>query len=148
MPANTSPIFTLTPRISVGGAILGPSANTAQDGTGANSFLVFTAGSNGSFVEEITLKPVGSPAATVMRVFYCSDTGTFTAGTTNTTSTTAMLDDVSTAAIVSSNVSGSFQYKISLQRTIPANTKLFVTFGTSTGAAGTGYAIAVFGGDY
>lgn len=148
MPANTAPIFTLTPDVQVGGAIRGPSANTALDGTGANSFLIFTAGSNGSFVDEIVFKPVGSPAATAIRVFFCTDTGTFTAGTTNTAANSSLIDDVGAPSVTQSQTSAAPRLSLLMNRALPVDTKLFVTFGTSTGAAGTGYAITTFAGDY
>lgn len=148
MPANTQPIFTKTPRIDANGAIVGPSANTATDGTGANSYRVFTAGANGSFVNRIVFKAVATTAATVARVFYCSDTGTFTAGTTNTAANSQMLGEVTMAAWTASNTLASPDYVIPLNITLPANTKLFVTFGTSTGAAGNGFNPVVIGGDY
>jgi hypothetical protein len=70
MAANTNPIFGRTPDVQVGGAVLGPTANTLQDGTGANTRSIFMADTTeGGFVDEIRLKPVGSPAATVCACF-------------------------------------------------------------------------------
>lgn len=148
MPANTIPIYTKTPRIDMAGSVVGSSANTATDGTGANSYRVFTAGANGSFVESVVLKPISTVAATVVRVFYCSDTGTFTAGTTNTAANSTMLAELSIAAWTASNTTASPQYEIPINRRFPANTKLFVTFGTSTGAGTTGFNPSASGGDY
>jgi hypothetical protein len=96
MAANTNPIFGRTPDVQLGGAVLGPSANTAQDGTGANTTSIFQADTTeGGFVDEIRLKPVGSPVATVVRVFLCTVTGAFTAGTSNTVVNTAMISELS-----------------------------------------------------
>ena len=149
MPANINPIFTISPRIDLAGAIVGPSANTATDGTGANSYRIFTAGSaNGSFVNKVTLKPVATIAATVARIFYCSDTGAFTAGTTNTAANSTLIAELSIAAFTASNTTASPQYEIPINMPMPLSTKLFVTFGTSTGAAGNGFNPSVVGGDY
>ena len=148
MPANTAPIFTVTPNVGIGGGVLGPSANTSLDGSGSNSYLVFTAGSNGSYIDEVVFKPVGSPAATVARLFYCSATGTFTPGTTNTSSNSTLIEEVGTPTVTVSQTSAAPRLSIQMNRAIPPSTKLFVTFGTSTGAAGTGYEVTVFGGDY
>lgn len=149
MVANINPIYTLTPRNDSAQAIVGPSANTATDGTGANSTRIFTAGSNaGSFVYKVIFKAVATVAATVARIYYCSDTGTFVPGTTNTVANSVMLAELTLAAFTASNTAGSPQYEVPLNITIPVSTKLFVTFGTSTGAAGNGYNPAVIAGDY
>lgn len=148
MPANTTPIFTITPNIGVGGAVLGPTANTATDGTGSAVYLIFTAGAQGSLVQEVSLKPIGSPNATVCRLFYCNDTGTFTPGTTNTAANSVLLTEVSTSAITLSQTSTTPRSVLTIQQALPPNTKLFVSFGTSTGTSTNGYAVVAFGGDY
>ena len=148
MPANTIPVFTDVPRLDMAGAVIGTTANTATDGTGAGATRIFTAGADGSFVESVTLKAISTIAATVVRIFYCSDTGTFTPGTTNTAVNSTMIAELAIAAFTASNVLASPGYEISINRRLPPNTKLFITFGTSTGAATTGFNPSVTGGDY
>lgn len=149
MAANISPIFTRTPHIQVGAAVLGSAANTATDGTGANSFLVFTAdATEGSFVHKIVLKPVSTIAATIVRAFVCTDTGAFTPGTTNTAANSAMVAELSTAAFTASNTAASPQYEIPLNLPLNASFKIFLTFGTSTGAGTTGFSVSTVGGKY
>ena len=73
MPANTSPIFTLTPR-AVTASIA--AANTARDGSGT-LVDVMTAGSNGSRVDFIIFtSSQATPAASAARVqrVYITDT--------------------------------------------------------------------------
>jgi hypothetical protein len=74
MTANTSPIFTLTPKI---GIALVAAANTASDGSGVLVTL-FTAGANGSRVERIRYANAQAAAAAssamVVRIFI-TDTG-------------------------------------------------------------------------
>lgn len=74
MPANTTPIFTLTPR-AVTATIA--AANTARDGSGTNVDLI-TAGANGSRIDFITFTSAqataAASAARVQRV-YLTDTG-------------------------------------------------------------------------
>jgi hypothetical protein len=140
MAANTAPIYGRTPDLQVGGAIIGPSANTATDGTGANTFLIYTAdATEGSFVQYVRFKPVATIAATVIRVWYCSATGTFTAGTTNTAANTGMLGEIAVSAFTASNTTSSPSYDLMLNLPMLASTKLLATFGTSTGAAGNGF---------
>ncbi len=146
MPANTSPIFSITGDVSSvatnnSGLIVGPSANTALDGTGANIYKAFTAGANGSYVQKIRFRPVGSPAATVARVFISSST------TTNATNTW-LYDEITLPAVTQSQTAASSVFEIPLNFALPANYLLYVTFGTSTGSAGTGYSVVVIGGDY
>jgi hypothetical protein len=149
MAANTAPIFPRTPDVQLGGAVLGPSANTALDGTGANVYPVFQADPvEGSFLKKISLKAVGSPAATVCRVFVCSVTGAFTAGTSNTAANSHLYDEIALPAITLSQTAQTGKFQVPLDIALPAGWRVFLTFGTSTGAAGTGYVIVSEGGKY
>jgi len=145
---NTLPIYVGTPDISLVGSIVGSSANTATDGTGANTYLVFTAGASGSFVYKVILKSISTTAATVARIFYCSATGAFTAGTTNTAANTTMIAELTLASFTASNTTASPQYEIPVNFPIPASTKILITFGTSTGASTTGFNPLCIAGDY
>ena len=141
MVANTAPVYGLTPNIGNGtaNAIIGTSANTATDGTGANTFQIFAAGSDGAYIYKVILKPVTSTAATVARLWYLNDTGTFTAGTTNTAAKTLMIAEVSLPSMTASNTLALPSFEIPVNFPIPASTKLLMTFGTTTGAATTGF---------
>ena len=136
---NFNPIFGLVPDAKVGGAIIGANANTATDGTGSNTYKIYDAGTEGSFISFVRFKPVSSPAATVIRLWLCTDTGTFTAGTTNTAVNTTMIGEITAAAWTPSNTQSSIGYEIPVGFPIGASQKLLVTFGTSTGAGTTGY---------
>jgi hypothetical protein len=147
--ANTLPIFSAGWAPAVGGAIIGTSANTATDGTGANSSLIFTAdATDGSFVYSVRFKPVSTIAATVIRLWYCTATGTFTPGTTNTAANSAMVGELTVAAWTASNTLASPVYEIPVMFGLRASEKLFCTFGTSTGAATTGFNPLVIAGRY
>ena len=150
MPANTDPIYGLTPNIGNGtsNAIIGTSANTASDGTGANTFQIFEAGTNGAYVYKVILKPVSTIAATVARLWYLNDTGTFVVNTTNTAAKTLMIAEVAIAAFTASNTLASPAYEIPVTLPIPASTKLLMTFGTSTGAGTTGFNPLTIAMDY
>lgn len=150
MAANTNPIYSRGWDIQLkAGAVVGPSANTATDGTGANTYEIYQAdATEGGFVYKVVLKAIGSPAATVVRIFYHSTTGAFTAGTTNTAANTAPLAEVGLAAWTASNVNASPVIEIPIMFGLPAGTRLLVTFGTSTGASGNGYNPLVIAGKY
>ena len=145
MPANTSPIYSIAGDVNSvaalnAGLVVGPTANTAQDGSGT-LYKAFTAGANGSYVQKIRFRPVGSPAATVCRVFISSST---------TTSATAtwLYDEITLPAVTLSQTAASSVYELPLNFALNATYTLWVTFGTSTGSAGTGYSIVTIAGDY
>lgn len=145
MPANTSPIYSITGAVDSvasnnSGLVVGPTANTALDGTGT-LYKAFTAGANGSYVQKIRFRPVGSPAATVCRVFISSST---------TTSATAtwLYDEITLPAVTLSQTAASSVFELPLNFALDANYLLYVTFGTSTGSSGTGYSVVTIAGDY
>lgn len=145
MPANTSPIFSIvgaTDSVAANnsGLIVGPTANTALDGSGT-MYKAFTAGSNGSYVQKIRFRAVGSPAATVCRVFISSST------TTNSTNTW-LYDEITLPATTLSQTAATSVFELPLNFALDPNYLLYVTFGTSTGATNTGYSVVVIGGDY
>jgi hypothetical protein len=145
MPANTSPIYSIVGAVDSvatnnSGLIVGPTANTALDGTGT-LYKAFTAGANGSYIQKIRFRPVGSPAATVCRVFISSST------TTNATNTW-LYDEITLPAVTLSQTAASSVFELPLNIAVDPNYLLYVTFGTSTGAAGTGYSVVTIAGDY
>ena len=145
MPANTNPIYSIVGSVDSvatnnSGLIVGPTANTAQDGTGT-MYKAFTAGTNGSYVQKIRFRPVGSPSATVARVFISSST------TTNATNTW-LYDEITLPSTSVSQVAASSVFELPLNFALDPSYLLYVTFGTSTGATGTGYSVVVIAGDY
>jgi hypothetical protein len=151
MAANTNPIYCRTPDVQVGGAVLGPTAVTLIDGTGATPIIFMADATEGGFVDEVRLKPVGSAAATVCRIFLSTSTvaaGSFTPGTTNTAANTSLIAEVSLAAVTASNLVAQSDISIPLRKQLGPGQKLLIGFGTSTGASGTGYAVTAFGGKY
>lgn len=159
MAANTQAIYSRQGDIqtiqSVGnpsaGLIAGPTANTAQDGTSSSTSMAvaFQAdATNGSYVQKMIFRAVGSPAATVARIFICTVTGALTMGMTNTASNTTLLTEISLPAVTLSQTVQSPTFEVNLGFVLPAGQRFLVSFGTSTGSAGTGYAVTTIGGDY
>lgn len=147
--ANTAPIYIRTSDVQLAGAVIGTSANTATDGTGANITQIFVAdATEGSFVQYVRLKPISTIAATVARIWYCSATGSFTPGTTNTAANTTMIAEMTISAWTASNTTASITYDIPINFPMPPSTKLLITFGTSTGAGTTGFNPLVVAGKY
>jgi hypothetical protein len=149
MPANINPIYARVSDVQVGGAVIGTNANTATDGTGANTYEIYDSdATEGSFVQKVVLKPISTIAATVARLWFCSATGTFTAGTTNTAVNTTMIAEITIAAWTASNTTAAPQYEIPVNFPLPPGTKMLMTFGTSTGAGTTGFNPLTIAGKY
>jgi hypothetical protein len=145
MPANTSPIYSIAGRADSvaannSGLVVGPTANTSLDGTGT-MYKAFTAGSNGSYLQKIRFRPVGSPAATVCRVFISSSTST-------SATATWLFDEITLPAVTLSQTASTSVFELPLNFALPTSYLLYVTFGTSTGSAGTGYSVVTIAGDY
>jgi hypothetical protein len=145
MPANTSPIYSITGDTQSvaqnnSGLVVGPTANTALDGSGT-LYKLFTAGANGSYVQKVRFRPVGSPAATVCRVFISSST-------TTSATNTWLYDEITLPAVTLSQTAATSVFELPMNFALPASYLLYVTFGTSTGSAGTGYSVVAIAGDY
>lgn len=135
MPANTSPIFPLTPVVSWGTVT---TANTAKDGTGT-VVTVYTAGANGGRVDYLKIRALGTNVATVLRVFVNN-------GSTNATAANnSLLVDMTIAATTNSEVAQLLDNVLTLDLSLPAGYKLNVTIGTTVSA---GLAVTAVGGDY
>jgi hypothetical protein len=151
MAANTDPIFTRTADVQIGGAVIGPTANTAQDGTSSSTsmYALFQAdATEGGYVQRVTVKAVGSPAATVMRLYLSTITGSLTMGTTNTVANTSLIGEMTLPAITLSQTAATPQFEWPINMAFPPGYRLLASFGTSTGAAGTGYICNVIAGKY
>lgn len=149
MAANTAPIYSRISDLQMPGAVIGTTANTATDGTGAGITSIFQAdATEGSYVQKVIFKAISTTAATCIRVWYHSTTGAFTPGTTNTAANTTMVAELSVAAWTASNTLASPQYEIPINLPMPAGTRLLVSFGTSTGAGTTGFNPLVIAGKY
>lgn len=153
MAANINPIFSRTPDTRAGVAVSGAAnltttAVTATDGSG-NLVMIYQAdATEGSYIDHIRFKAIGSPAATVLRVFLCEATGAFTSGTTNTTTNTSLLEEIPVSAWTASNTAASPTYIMPLKIPIKPGHKLLLGSGTSTGASGNSYAATPAAGIY
>ena len=139
MPANTSPIFTLAPEIMWDGTIA--TANNTGDLTSGTIYPVFTAGTNGSYVQKIRFRHTGAnSAATVGRVWINNGAATTTAA--NNT----LFDEITIAANATFTTNAaSTNYELPLMFALPPSYRLYVTIGA---AAAGGIDATVIGGDY
>lgn len=139
MPANTAPIFTLLPEIMWDNTIT--TANNTGDLTSGTVYPVFTAGTNGSYVQKIRFRHTGAnSAATVARVWI--NNGSATTSAINST----LFDEITIAANATFTTNAaSTNYELPLMFGLPPNYRLYVTIGA---AAAGGIDATVIGGDY
>lgn len=136
MAANTAPIYTATPNLGTPLSIV--TANTSKDLTAGTSYLLFTAGANGSYLKALRLRPAGTNVATVIRVWLNNG------ATTGTGSNNTLYDEVTIAATTNSETAAIAGTEVPFNIPIPAGWKVYVTTGTTvTSIFGT-----VVGGDY
>lgn len=139
MAANTAPIFTIKPEVMW-------SANMSIANTGnlsaGTSYMVFSAGSNGSYVQKIRFRHQSNNtnnAATVARVFINNG------GVTGTTANNTIWDEITIAANTASQVAASTNYELPLNFALPSGYTIYCTLGTVVVA---GIQATVIGGDY
>jgi len=139
MAANTSPIFPLTPRISWVNAA-GLVANTTTDLTaGTNYASGFTAGTNGSRIDFVRSRALGTNVATVCRVWVNNGSSTGTAA--NNT----LFYERTLAATTVSQTAELADIIIPINIVLPSGYILYFTFGTAIAA---GVDLTTVGGDY
>ncbi len=140
MPMNNDPVYPKTPNVSWDQTVT--VANNTADLTTGTSYLIFTAGSNGSYVDSVVCKaaPAVNTAATVLRIWLNNGS------TTGTAANSVLIEEISMPATTTSAVLGLPTFCAALRRAIPAGYKLYVTAGTDPGA--TNLHVTCFGADY
>lgn len=126
MPANTNPIFVLTPQ-AVWGTLT--TANTAKDGTGT-VLTVFTAGASGSRIEKLVFAPLGTNVQTVARVFI--NNGQASGVAANNTLIREITIPASTLSETTEQIITELVFTDDLK--LPAGYKLNVVIGTAVAA--------------
>lgn len=147
MAQNTNPIFPLTPVNSwVSGAAAtsgtpGLTANTTKDlSSGTNYGPIFTGKAvDGSRLDFIKVRPLGTNVATVIRVWINNGSVTTTAANNalyleRTLSSTSVSETAELADII-----------LPLNISLPAGYRIYATFGTVVAA---GFHLTAVGGDY
>ena len=151
MAGNNDPIYSRVGDIQNGqiassGTVLGFTANTVQDGSGT-LYPIWQAGSdNGGYLQKLAFQSVGSPAATVCRVFLSSITGAWTG---NTATNTWLYTEVGLPTITLSQTAASPHIESVLNIAVPVGYRIVIAFGTSTGgSAAIGWSVTGVGGSY
>jgi hypothetical protein len=151
MPANTTPIFTNVPDIgwpsATNGTVTVSAVNTvttavAYDGT-TNAVLVFTAGSNGSFVQKLVLEAGGSTGfASVLRVHINN-------GTANTNaSANTLYMQYSLPSVTAATTTATAHIEVPLMLQLPATYRIYVSLGSTSNLTPAGWFVTAVAGDY
>ena len=137
MPANTAPIFSNVPHNEW--APVFTAANTAKDGTGTVN-TVFTANAlNGSYLQKLIVRPLGTNVASVLRVFLNN-------GATNATAANnVLIAELGLVATTNTEVAAIAGYELPINLPLSPGDKINVTLGTAVAG---GYAVSAHGGDY
>ena len=146
MPANTSPIFPLTPIISwISGAAAnaatpGVTANTTKDLTAGTIYgPIGTGGTNGTRLDFIKVRPLGTNVVTVIRIWLNNGSATTTAA-----NNTLYLE----RTLAATTVGETFEQPdiaLPMSITIPSGYRIYATFGTAVAA---GFHLTAIAGDY
>lgn len=136
MAANNAAIFPAKGKIQWGTVT---TANTAKDGTGT-VVTIFTAdATNGSRLDTIKVRALGTNVATVLRIFINN-------GSTNATAANnSLYYDITIAATTNSETAALVDTEIPMDLVLPAGYKINITIGTTVAA---GLQVTAVGGDY
>ena len=127
------PQFTTTANLAWGAVT---AANTAYDGTGTTVTL-FTAPTTGSYVSFVKLKPLGTAALSVMRIFVNNGS------VSSTASNNTLIAEVTLPAATAIQTAALLELSIPLQFALPSGYKILAAVGTATSWQAT-----VVGGDF
>jgi hypothetical protein len=138
MAANTQPIFSIAGDAQwSSGAIT--AANTTTDLTSGTIYSIFTAGANGSYIQRIRFRHLGTNVATVARVWINNGS------TTGTAANNTLWDEITLAANTLSQTAAAINYELPFGFALPAGYVIYVTLGTGVAA---GFRATIIGGDY
>ncbi len=145
MAANTAPIFSIAGQVaSDSGTTMAPTFTTAAaDYTGATAThnkLVFTAdATNGSFIQRLRFKAIGTNVATVARIFLNN-------GSANTTAANnSFYGECALPATTATNTAATPEIDYLMNIPLPAGFRIYVGLATTVAA---GWVCTGVGGDY
>jgi hypothetical protein len=146
MPANTSPIFPLTPAITwvsgvaANAATPGVTANTTTDLTSGTIYgPIETAGTNGTRLDFIKARPLGTNVQTVIRIWINNG------GVTTTAANNTLYLERTLATTTLSQNSELPDIALPMSISLPTGYRIYATFGTAVAA---GFHLTAIAGDY
>jgi hypothetical protein len=160
MAVTATPIFVQTPNVGAPNALLSTAmTNTsAFDGTqavGTNMVLVFTAGANGSRIDQVTCRfastngatASGTSAASLIR-FWINNGSVNTTATNNIFFGEVAMGATSVSALGTSVLTVNFLTLPTGGLNLPAGYKLYAGSTVAAGGTNIAFAVQAIGGDY
>lgn len=141
MPANTIPIFPLTPKVGFGKVL---AANTGTDGTGT-VVLLYTAGGNGSKIDQIRFRHLGVNVASVLRLFINDGGANYFLAFERSIPALAALSQVAESSDFDITIPKNTTETASPIPYLPAGYKIYGAVGTVLAA---GIMVSIHGADY
>lgn len=143
MAANTDPIYTLDPEVARDGTTgmnqLVTAAANDYTGIDADVSLVFTAGSNGSFIQRLRFKAGGTNVATVARIYINNGSAPTTA------SNNVFYGEQSLPATTASATVATIDVDYPMNFAIPNGFRIYVGLATAVAA---GWVVTPIAGNY
>lgn len=140
MAANTQPIFPITPKIS-GGKVI--TADTSYETPTTAPVTVFTAGTDGSRIDAIKVRALGTNIDTVLRLFIYTGSTYFLVYEIQLAASTAAADNITGADYDLLRDTGYEAMPV-----IPYLTGGYTIVATVGTTVASGWMVTVFGGDY
>ena len=140
MAANTQPIFPITPKVS-GGKVI--TADTSYETPATAPVTLFSAGANGSRIDQIKARALGTNIATVLRLFVYDGSSYRLVHEVQLLETTEALDGETGSNVDILRDTG--YEAMPPVPYLPAGYSLVGTVGTTVAS---GWMVTVFGGDY
>lgn len=137
MAQNVNPIFGLTPNVNWAQGAL--TANTTTDLTSGTIYLIWTAGANGGYLEQIKFKALGTNVASLVRIWVNNG------ATTNTAANNTLVWDYTLPATTSSLTAMQPDLVMVPRTPINGTYRVYATLPTGVAA---GYDITAFGMDF
>lgn len=141
MAAGTTPIFGQVLKSSW--SALSTSAVTGTDGTDANIKTIFTAGANGSKIDEIHIQPLGTNSGDTVIRFWINNGSTAGTATNNSLVHEETLGAYTLSQGAATTLNTSRVWKANL--TLPAGYKILAASGTAIAG---GMQVTAIGADY
>lgn len=145
MPANTNPIFTVTPKITwITGnpytSVVQITTSGAYDGTSGQ--VVYTAGANGGFLNKIVCEAAGTNTTNSVLRLNINNGGPLLTGSNN-----VLFMQYSLPTTTASNTSSTSHIEIPIMTQMPSGYRAVVSVGSSANLGG-GWHISAVAGDY
>lgn len=132
MPANTNPIFPLTPVVGVAN-ISSANANRTVTGTTGLTIVGAAAGANGRRVDRVLVQATGTTTAGMVRIWYYAGSGN-----------AQLILEIPVTAITPSATQAAFAAEVAIDKSLPATSGALYA---STEKAES-FNVIAFGGDY